>query len=52
MNHSSIGEIFHIEPQGEDDLQGVSDRVRCRPDVCTKGEIKRVTVSRWSSNQG
>lgn len=23
-------------------LQGVSDRVRCRPDVCTKGEIKRV----------
>lgn len=23
-------------------LYGVSDRVRCRPDVCTKGEIKRV----------
>ena len=24
------------------DLQGVSDRVRCRPFACAKGEIKRV----------
>ena len=42
MNRSSIGEIFHIEPQGDVLLYGVSDRVRCRPDVRTKGDFKRM----------
>ena len=48
LTHSSIDEIFDIEPQGEVHLQGVSDRVRCRPFACAKGEIKRVASGNMS----
>ena len=44
MNHSSIGEIFHIEPQGGGTSPGVPGRIRCRPFACAKGEIKRVAL--------
>ena len=51
MNHSSIGEIFHIEPQGGGGSPGVPGRVRCRPFACAKGEIKRVAALAQQESQ-
>ncbi len=44
MNFSSQSEIFHIGPQGDAYLYGVSTRVRWRGHVCKKGKIKGVEI--------
>lgn len=44
MNHSSTGEIFDIDPQGDVYLYGVRTRATARGFVCEKSKIKRVAA--------